>query len=393
MSTRSVHSLSTALKLLLTVATLMLGLVGTAAVASAWHADVTAQVDCHGAVSYTATAWDHATANPDIEIAFSSHGTAGPWTFVTVGAFNKADNFSFAGTFSPTPNTPGTTITVRAKALKPWVGQTAVEDSPHYADAVIPAQCSVPSAATVTLPCPSGVVFGKAVTFTAAAMGGVTPYTFQWTLNGHATGTASSTLTLVLTSSTDLVSVAVTDSNRSTATASASCPGSYPVPTVSMSCPAGFTYGSPATWTATATPGIPGDKLSYRWTVDGTPVGSNSPSVTTILRSLKNVLAITVTESFRDGKTSASSATKTCIDRRPVLIPPIQIKNTPPVPVKVVTVAAVEAVPAAATPTATLPFTGSHMPQQLALAAGLLAAGLILLRLGGKPTLRVARTS
>jgi hypothetical protein len=144
-----------------------------------------------------------------------------------------------------------------------------------------------------------------------------------------------------------------------------------------MSCPAHFTYGQPATWTATATPAVPGDKLLYRSMLDAVAVGSESPSVTTTRKSAKDVLVITVTETFGDGKTSASSATQTCIDHPAVLIPPIQIQNNP-----VVTVTpAAEVTPVGAT----LPFTGSHLPEQLALATGLLAAGLVLLRLSSKP--------
>jgi hypothetical protein len=350
---------------------MMVGLIGMATMASAWHAVVTAESDCHGVVSYRTAAWDGATANPGIEIAYSRHATAGPWTRVTVSAFDSADNFSFAGTFSPTPDSPGTTITVRAMAVLPWVGQTTVEQAPQYADVIIPARCPVPL--SVKLSCPSSVVYGKATTFTAAAEGGVTPYTYRWTLNGATTGGNSSTLTVVLNSSKDLLSVSVADINDHSATASASCTGTHPAPKVTMSCPASFTYGHPATWTATATPGVPGDKLSYRWAVDGVQVGSDSPSVVTTLNSGKNVLSVTVAESFADGTTSASSASQACISRVVVLIPPLVIVKTPVEPPEVTAAPVV--------PQRTPPFTGSHVLEQLALATGLLGAGLILVRL------------
>src|ERR1700730_17027057 len=90
--------LSRPVQLLAALATMMVGLIGTATMASAWHPVVNATADCHGVISYSSFAWDQASANPQIEIAYSSHGQQGPWTTVIVGAFDKADNFSFAGT-------------------------------------------------------------------------------------------------------------------------------------------------------------------------------------------------------------------------------------------------------------------------------------------------------
>jgi hypothetical protein len=199
--------LTVPVKLLVAATTMMVGLVGTATMASAWHADVTAHTDCHGVIAYQTSAWDLATANPQIEIAFSSLGIAGPWTQVTVGAFGAANKFTFAGTFSPTPSSPGTTITVRAQALKPWVGRSTVEQSPHYADVVMLASCQETVPVSVKLPCPTSIVYGKSTSLTAAAQDGVAPYSYKWTLNGTATGTPGATLTLVLKSSSDLVSV------------------------------------------------------------------------------------------------------------------------------------------------------------------------------------------
>jgi hypothetical protein len=449
--------LSIPVRLFVTMAAMLVGLVGTATMASAWHAVVSAQSDCRGAVTYHTSAWDNASANPQIQIAYSANGTAGPWTVVTVGAFNKADNFAFGGTFTPTPNAPGTTVTVRAKATAPWVGQTTVEANPQYAVALIPDRCQVPL--SVKLSCPSSVVFGRATTFTAAPQGGVAPYSYRWTLNGNGAGTDSPTVTLTLNSSRDVVFVTVTDQAEGRATATASCQGSRPAPTVtmscpagfgygqaatwtahataavagdtlsfrwtlndtlvgtdspsvtttlnsandklvvkvtetsadestasatvtascegthdapkvSMSCPAGFVYGQPATWTVHATPAVAGDTLSYRWTLDGALVGTNSPSVTVTLRSAKDILTVTVTETFVDGRTSVSSASQSCTPQAVVLIPPLEIVNTP-VPAAIIT------------PQATLPFTGRNLAAQLALAAGLLGAGVILLGLSG----------
>jgi hypothetical protein len=452
---RRLGLLSIPAKLLVIVATMMIGLVGTATMASAWHAVVSAQSDCRGVIAYHTSAWDNASGNPQIEIAYSAHGTAGPWTTVTVGAFNQADNFSFGGTFTPNPDASGTTVTVRAKALAPWVGQPNVEANPQYAEALIPDRCPVPL--SITLSCPSSVVYGRATTFTATAHDGVTPYSYRWMFNGIAAGTDGATVTLTLSSRRDIVSVTVSDraEHQATATAScegtnpapkvsmscpagfvygqaatwtahatpgvtgdtlsyrwtlngvpvgtdsssvtttlnsvndklvvkvtemaadetttsatvtASCEGTHPAPKVSMSCPAGFVYGQPATWTAHATPAVAGDTLSYRWTLDGVLVGSNSPSVTTTLRSNKDTLTVTVTETFVDGLTSVSSASQTCTPQASVLIPPLEIVNT---------------VVKTPVPEATLPFTGRNLPAQLALATGLLGAGLILLRLSG----------
>src|SRR5438094_8142317 len=74
-----------------------------AGVASAWHADITASLDCNGLVTYTATAWqgpDSASrTNSDVRIAVS-YNNGGTFTEVGHGAFTSSNGYSFSGSFS-----------------------------------------------------------------------------------------------------------------------------------------------------------------------------------------------------------------------------------------------------------------------------------------------------
>ena len=139
------------------------------------------------------------------------------------------------------------------------------------------------------------VCTGASVTFTAAPTNGGTP-SYQWKIGTTNVGTNSPTfttttltngqvVTCVMTSTASCASPATATSNAITMTVTASV-----TPSISISTPTTtICSGASVTFTATATNG--GAAPSYQWKVNGSNVGTNSPSFVT--SSLTNGQVVT----------------------------------------------------------------------------------------------------
>jgi hypothetical protein len=111
-----------------------------AGIVAAHHADISAQMDCDGVVTFTSTAWNGPTnasrTNPDIGVWYSVDG--GPFTeLLNVDYFFGPDHFSFTDSLE----LPGATfVTIKVRAQANWGNGTAPGDA-RQATAFAPNDC------------------------------------------------------------------------------------------------------------------------------------------------------------------------------------------------------------------------------------------------------------
>ncbi len=120
------------------------------------------------------------------------------------------------------------------------------------------------------------------VTLTASPTNGGTAPSYSWTANGNPVGTNSPTFVYTPTPSTVIIQVTMTSNATCLSTSTSTSIGisvtGTSTPTVSISSnPSNIICdGTPVTFSATPTSG--GTSPVYNWTVNGNPVGSNSPT-------------------------------------------------------------------------------------------------------------------
>src|SRR6266568_1821066 len=139
-----------------------------------------------------------------------------------------------------------------------------------------------PLALVVGITGPTTGTVGTAVTFTAAASGGTTAYSFAWTATGGtpASGTGASFSTTYNVKGTRTVSVIVTDANAKTASASATITIAPLTLGVTIAGPTTGSSGTAVTFTATVTGGT--TPYSFAWTATGgSPASGTGVSFTT----------------------------------------------------------------------------------------------------------------
>ncbi len=84
-------------------------------IAAAHHPVITVSMNCNGTVSYTVTAWQ---TNDNAARTFTGVKVYWGSTVVGTGNFNAADNFTFSGSFTPSPSV--TSITLTADTNGTW---------------------------------------------------------------------------------------------------------------------------------------------------------------------------------------------------------------------------------------------------------------------------------
>lgn len=142
----------------------------------------------------------------------------------------------------------------------------------------------IPRPLTVTIsPISSAILQGQSVTFTSTVNGGVTPYTYQWYLNGSAvTGATSSTWTFAPTSLQPIgkyiVYLIVTDSLAYSAQSNLATVTVAPPLTVTISpMSASMPVGPSLTFTSSVSGGyLP---YSYQWYLNGNPVAGATSNI------------------------------------------------------------------------------------------------------------------
>ena len=153
----------------------------------------------------------------------------------------------------------------------------------------------------------SDICAGTNVTFTATPINGGTTPTYSWTLNGGPVGTNSNTYMNSTLNNNDIVKVTMasdfsggclidsisSDSVVMTVTANTTASVS-----VSASDPS-VCAGTSVTFTATPTNG--GGSPTYSWRLNGSPVGTNSPTYINSSLSDNDYVAVTLASGFSGG--------------------------------------------------------------------------------------------
>lgn len=151
---------------------LLLGVVTTvpmfAGLASAHHPDITASAACTGVISWTSTAWAGEANNPNttkdenelsrtntkIEISLQITGGTGTVPAVVNGAYNKANGYTFSGTF--TWPTGATSITIKATAKDAWANGAGAGDSRTTPTITKPTNCAGTPSVAKAVSCVAG---------------------------------------------------------------------------------------------------------------------------------------------------------------------------------------------------------------------------------------------
>jgi Immunoglobulin domain len=171
-----------------------------------------------------------------------------------------------------------------------------------------PAITQQPASATVSA--------GQAATFTVAATGSA-PLTYQWYLNGVASGTNGSSLSIASTTTSQTgatvsvkISNAIGEVTSSTATLTVNAATTATAPAITMQpTNQSVTAGQSATFSVTATGTAP---LSYQWFLNGAASGTNASTYTITGASTSQTGAmVDVKISNAAGSVTSSNATLT----------------------------------------------------------------------------------
>ena len=182
--------------------------------------------------------------------------------------------YAFAATISASPGEL-VSYTFTQSGTYLWNVATSVESSVQYAITVNPAPSVSVSSSANPLEMPNP----PAVTFTASASGGDSPYTYQWDINGTAvSGATSSTFTHTFTGAASYsITVNVTDSLGYEITSTAFTETIYPQLKLSMTSSANPADIGKVTYTFTASGGS-GTYSDYCLYVNGSKEGTFTSS-------------------------------------------------------------------------------------------------------------------
>ncbi len=185
----------------------------------------------------------------------------------------------------------------------------AVVDAKDAASDSVTVQCTGTSRPTVTITCPSKLVWGEPFDFIANGVDpdGDTKLGYSWYINGvPVAGQSGPKLTATL-GPDDVLTVTVTDSAGAvSASASADCDGNHR-PKVALVCPEKLVYGTPTAFTATGSD-TDGDKLTYVWKIDDDVVKGADASTAELTVEKGQRVTVTAT----DGTATSTAATSTC---------------------------------------------------------------------------------
>ncbi len=174
------------------------------------------------------------------------------------------------------------------------------------------------TAVSVSITDPGATCAGAAMSFTATPTGGGAAPAYQWYVNNVAVGGAtsatfnSSTLTngntvkVILTSSITCTTGSPATSNVITVSVLSSVTPTVTIPAQSKIC-----TGTSVTFTATSSGG--GATPSYQWTLNGSPVGTNSLTYTNASLTNGDVVRIVMTTSLSCATTTTANAQVTMV--------------------------------------------------------------------------------
>jgi hypothetical protein len=211
--------------------------------------------------------------------------------------------------------------------------ENCVSGSPAYSNTITITEVQSVTASVLISAVPgTSVCEGTAVTFTATATNGGTNPVYQWKVNGTNAGTNSSAYTSASLIDYDIVTCTLTSSEtcvtNNPANSNALTMTIIPAPLATIDIAAypadSVCEGTPFTFTATSLNG--GSNPSYQWQINGSDVGINSSTYTSLLND-GDVVSCTMTSSLScvSGNPAASNIINANVN--PIPPTPIITKN------------------------------------------------------------------
>ena len=202
------------------------------------------------------------------------------------------ESFTYLWMVNGQPIDDASTSTLRTTVARGDVVSVSVTDVDGAVSTTVAADCAGTARPVVELSCPTKLVYGEAVELRATATDhdGET-FVFEWRVNGEVVADATSGAATLTLQRGDRVSVTARDAQGLvSAEATSDCSGTTR-PTVAVACPTTFVPGEPTRLTATGRDGD-GDSLSYRWSVNGTPVASATGPTATLTLAADDVVTV-----------------------------------------------------------------------------------------------------
>ncbi|HBG71662.1 MAG: hypothetical protein A2W93_06875 [Bacteroidetes bacterium GWF2_43_63] len=169
---------------------------------------------------------------------------------------------------------------------------------------------------------------GTSVTFTASPINGGTP-TYQWKLNGTNVGGNSATYTNAALNNSDVITCVMTSTEScASPTSATSTPvtmtvSTAVVPTVAVSASAtSICSGTSVTFTAAPTNG---GTPAYQWKLNGSDVGTNSPSYTNAALANGDIITCVMTSSESCATPTSATATPISMTVNTTVIPSVAV--------------------------------------------------------------------
>ena len=272
----------------------------TVTVSDGVRASVGADVTCTG---------DTPNRPPTVTVACPAGLVWGePAEFVATGSDPDGDQLTYVWKIDGTAIKGATAASVTATLNKGQVITVTAADTSDQKSAEATANCSGNSRPSVTLACPTIVVYGEPVGFTAL---GTDPdgdaLVYEWKINDTVVDGQIAAAALLTVAAGDKVTVAVTDSRgAASASVDARCIGTNR-PTVTITCPAGMVWGEPYDFIANGVDPDGDTNLVYSWFHNGVPVPDVVGPKVTVALAQGDTLTVSVTDSQGTVSSSASA--------------------------------------------------------------------------------------
>ena len=238
--------------------------------------------------------------------------------FTATGNDPDGDKLTYEWKINDTKIPGATGPKITATLAKGDVISVTVTDTRKASSAAATGNCDGNSRPQVELSCPTSVLYGEPISFTAIGIDDDgDPLTYLWKINGTAVvGQTGATATLTIQAGDRINVTAIDDSETASASTTIQCTGTSR-PTVTITCPAKLVYGEPMIFIANGLDPDGDTKLAYSWYVNGTPVPKESSPKLTATVAKGDVLTVTVTDS--EGAVSASAAADCAGNSRPTV--------------------------------------------------------------------------
>ncbi|MDQ1639917.1 MAG: hypothetical protein QOF62_3256 [Pyrinomonadaceae bacterium] len=206
---------------------------------------------------------------------------------------------SSGGPFSDIPGATNTSLSFTANTAQNGNQYRAVFTNTCGSATTTAATLTVSASATTSDPADQTVCEGTAATFSTTA-GGSGPFTYAWTVDGSPYGGDTSSISVTASVGNHTVTVTTTGacgsaSQSATLTVNASTTTSDPADQT-------VCEGTAATFSTTAT----GSNLHYAWTVDGSPYGGDTSSISVTASVGNHTVAVTTTGTCGTASQSAT---------------------------------------------------------------------------------------